>query len=177
MSKGFFSMKFVGPAIFLSALLLIAVALAVSSRVVEGMEQKKEMKEVNVEAKAATMKAASTPDAGPKPAEAADMTPSSSCTADSCVYIPSAAGETVPNPGKEYTVSNCGPLTVAHKEGTEKSCSLAMMSHAIAAVCSKVTGGKEWCNLTDAQKNKWIPIPANLPNEKELGAMAAKASA
>lgn len=163
-------MKFVGPAIFLSVLLLIAVALAVSSRVVEGMEQKSLSKEASVDAKTAALKAASTPDTGPEPAE-------ESCTAKSCVYIPSAAGETVPNPGKGYTVSNCGPLTVAHKEGTEKSCSLAMMSHAIAAVCSKVTGGKEWCNLTDAQKNKWIPIPANLPSEKEMSSTAAKVSA
>ena len=168
MAKGLFNKKFVGPAIFLAVLLLIAVALAVSSRVVEGMDQKNEGKEAKT--------LGSTPDAGPKPAEAADITPSASCTADSCVYIPSAVGETVPSPGQGYTVSNCGPLIVAHKEGTEKSCSLAMMSHAIAAVCSKITGGKEWCNLTDAQKNKWIPIPANLPNEKELGAMAAKAS-
>lgn len=177
MAKSLLSMKFIGPAVFLFVLLLIAVALAVSSRVVEGMEQKDASKEASGDAKTATLKAASTPDVGPKPAEAAEMAPSTSCTADSCVYIPSAAGETVPKPGEGYTVSNCGPLTVAHKDGTEKSCSLAMMSHAIAAVCSKVTGGKEWCNLTDAQKNKWIPIPANLPSEKEMGSTAAKVSA
>ena len=170
-------MKFVGSAIFLSVLLLMAVALAVSSRVVEGLEQKDASKEANGDAKTATLKAASTPDVGPKPAEASEIAPSTACMAESCVYITSAAGETVPNPGEGYTVSNCGPLTVAHKDGTEKSCSLAMMSHAIAAVCSKVTSGKEWCSLTDAQRNKWIPIPANLPSEKEMGSTAAKVSA
>ena len=167
-------MKFIGPALFLFSLLIIALVFAVSGNVVEGMDQKNGSTN---ETQKTTVDAANTPDAGPKPAEASDIMPSTSCTADSCVYIPSSAGETIPTPGPNYTVSNCGPLTVAHKDGTEKSCSLAMMSHVIAGVCSSVSSGKEWCNLTDAQKNKWIPIPANLPNEKEMSEMGTKTTA
>ena len=179
MAKSIASMKFIAQALFLTFLLLVAVWMSIGSRVLEGMEQSDDKKPADSAdaAKEAVDKAVSTPGEEPKPAEAHEQAPSTQCSADSCVYIPGSVGKAAPSAGEGYTISNCGPLMVAHKEGKEKSCSLAMMSHAIAGVCAKHTKDGKWCNLTDAQKDSWIPMPEGSIDVEGLAKMASEVKA
>jgi hypothetical protein len=159
--------RFLGGAFLLTVLLLIAAGLMVGSKVSEGLEQM---------AKSAPTKAAATPPsaAGPDPAPAAEaeQEPSKHCTADACVYVASTPGKTPPSPGEGYSSVPCGLSMVAHKSDQPFQCNIATMSHAIAAVCAKGTKGGKWCEMSDAQKDAWIPLPQNI-NASSLADTAA----
>lgn len=139
----------VGSVIVLGLLLLVAVGLAIGSRVTEGLEQgRKENQHTNA------VSAAATESAGPDPA------PGNSCTAEACVYVPGSVGQAIPSPGDDYAVSTCGTQLMAHKKGTEQDCSLLTMSQAIAGVCAKFTKDGKWCQMGAGERDAWIPLPA-----------------
>jgi hypothetical protein len=170
MAKGK-GLRFVGGALFLGILLLFAVACAVGSNVVEGLEQKT----VNQDnAHTTAVRAAATEAGGPdpKPAEATEVEPSKGCTGDACLYVASTPGAAVPHPGDGYSMSNCGPLSMAHKEGVKADCSLATMSHAIAGLCARKKGNEGgWCPMAADEQDAWIPLPSNI-DARGLSAMA-----
>jgi hypothetical protein len=150
--------RIVGSVVVLGLLLLVAVGLAIGSRVTEGLEQgRKENKHTNAVSAAATESAG--PD--PTPAEASDPASGNSCTAEACVYVPGSVGKAIPSPGEDYAVSTCGTQLMAHKKGTEKDCSLLTMSQAIAGVCAKFTKDGKWCQMGADERDAWIPLPAS----------------
>lgn len=174
MAKGK-GLRFVGGALFLGILLLIAVACAVGSRVTEGLEQKTENAE-NAHTNAVHAAAKKTAGPDPKPAEATEIEPSKGCTSEACIYVASTPGKALPTPGEGYSVHNVGPLTMAYKTDAAVKSSLASMSHAIASICSKNTTDGEWCAMRDQEKDAWIPLPSNV-DATGLAAMAAPAKA
>ena len=174
MAKGK-GLRIVGGFLFLSILLLIAVACAVGSRVTEGLEQKT-TNEDNSHTNAVHAAAKETAGPDPNPAEADELEPSKGCTAEACIYVASTPGTTMPSPGEGYSVRNVGPLTMAYKGDAPVKASLASMSHAIASICSKNTTNDEWCAMRDQEKDAWIPLPSNI-DTTGLAAMAAPAKA
>lgn len=169
MAKGK-GLRFVGGAIFMGVILLIAVACAVGSQVTEGLEQKTADDE-NTHTKAVHAAAKGTAGPDPKPAEANEVEPSRGCGTDACVYVASTPGKTMPHPGEGYSVRNVGPLTMAYKGDAPTKASLASMSHAIASICSKNTTDSEWCAMRDQEKDAWFPLPSNI-DATGLAAMA-----
>jgi hypothetical protein len=78
------------------------------------------------------------------------------------VYVASTPGKAPPSPGEGYSSVPCGLSMVAHKSDQPFQCNIATMSHAIAAVCAKGSKGGKWCEMSDAEKDAWIPLPQNI---------------
>jgi hypothetical protein len=174
MAKGN-GIRFIGSAVFLGVLLLIAVGCAIGARVSEGLEQKVTPKE-NAHTEAVVKAASEVAAPEPRPAEETELQPSKNCTGEVCLYVPGTAGSTIPHPGDDYTVSGCATHLMAHKKGVKADCSLPITSHAIASVCAKNTKAGEWCNMAPEQRDAWIPMPQSI-DASGLTAMASQVKA
>lgn len=148
--------RFLGGALLLGVLLLIAVGLMVGSKVSEGLQGGG-----GKDADTGAVHAAATQSAGPdpKPASASDVAPSTSCTADACLFVPGKTGTKVASPGDNYTVTPCGPVLVASKSDKPFTCTLPEMSRVIAGACAGSTKDGKWCDVQT--RDTWVPIPAS----------------
>lgn len=165
MKKG---IRFLSGAFMLGILLLIAVGLMVGSKVAEGIQggATKEAADTGAVHAAATQSAG--PD--PKPASATDVTPSSSCTADACLFVPGKGSSNAAPPGDNYTVTPCGPVLVASKNDKPFTCTLPEMSRVIAGACASSTKDGKWCQLET--RDTWVPIPASATDAAATAAPA-----
>lgn len=162
MKKG---IRFLGGAFLLGVLLLIAVGLMVGSKVAEGLQGGS-----GKDADTGAVHAAATQSAGPdpKPASASDVSPSTSCTADACLFVPGKTGSKVTSPGDNYNVTPCGPVLVASKNDKSFTCTLPEMSRVIAGACAGSTKDGKWCDVQT--RDTWVPIPTLTSNAASTAA-------